>query len=369
MRLNLAPIVPLFHMLMGDDFRENKNYPAAVILVPNKELCLQMHRMAMEVYSAIDPEVRNVGVGVETSVTGYWPFEDDSCPHILICTPAFVGKFLRGPHVLDEDLFRSIRHCVMDEADMLLEGSYLKDIEKIVDAFKVTRRRMIQMGEIQVHTSTVQYILSAATLPSVGMRSIEKYIEERFPRAKWISNAHLHKHHPRILQSFHYLPHSSHLPGEEFLTDQRLNIIIHALFNREIPSNSSIAVDFLEKLPRDEDGLVQPDDSTMIFVNTAEVATELAEALRRHRIRCSEYHKLQPLIEKQQELLKFRENEVKVLVCTDHAARGLDIPNVRHVIQAEFAENVVQHLHRIGRASRAGALGRTTSIVGNIDIS
>lgn len=355
-------------MLMEDEFRENKNYPAAVIVVPNKELCLQMHRMALEVFDAIDPEVRSVGVGVETSVTGYWPFQDEDCPHILICTPAYIGKFLRGPHILDEDLFRSIRHFVMDEADMLLEGSYLKDIEKIVDAFKVTRRKMIQMGEIQVHTSTVQYILSAATVPSVGMRSIEKYIEERFPRAKWISNMHLHKHHPRIVQSFHYLPHTTHLPGEEFLTEERLNIIVNALFHREIPSDLNVSLDFLKELQRDEDGMIQPNESTMIFVNTAEVAAELAEALRRHGIRCSEYHKLQPLNDKQKELQRFREDEVKVLVCTDHAARGLDIPNVRHVIQAEFAENVVQHLHRIGRASRAGALGRTTNIVGNMGI-
>ena len=57
----------------------------------------------------------------------------------------------------------------------------------------------------------------------------------------------------------------------------------------------------------------------------------------------------------------FRENKKKILVCTDNAARGLDLPNVRHVIQAEFALNVVQYLHRIGRSSRAGVVGRATS--------
>jgi superfamily II DNA/RNA helicase len=67
--------------------------------------------------------------------------------------------------------------------------------------------------------------------------------------------------------------------------------------------------------------------------------------------------------QKEEELKNFREEKVKVIVCTDAAARGLDIPNVRHVVQAEFALNVVQHLHRIGRASRAGALGKATNIV------
>lgn len=352
-------------MLIEDDYRENKNYPAALVMVPNKELCLQMHRMADELHNACDKDEINIEVGMVTSATGLWPFREDDCPHLLICTPAFIAKFLRGPHILDEDLFRAVRHVVLDEADMLLEGSYQRDIENILDAFKVTRRKMIQMGEIQVHTSTVQYILSAATLPSFGMKSIEKYIEDKFPRSRWISNTHLHKHHPRIIQDFYHLPHKSHLPGEEFLTPQRFNIIVNALFKREISPDFNGPFDFLNELPQDEEGMIQPSESTMIFVNTAEVAIELAEALRRLRIDCTEYHKLQPLNEKQEGLQRFREGAVKVLVCTDHAARGLDIPNVRHVIQAEFAENVVQHLHRIGRASRAGALGRTTNIVGS----
>ena len=46
------------------------------------------------------------------------------------------------------------------------------------------------------------------------------------------------------------------------------------------------------------------------------------------------------------------------MVCTDSASRGLDLPAVRVVVQAEFALNVVQHLHRIGRASRAGKSGK-----------
>ena len=50
-------------------------------------------------------------------------------------------------------------------------------------------------------------------------------------------------------------------------------------------------------------------------------------------------------------------------MCTDLAARGLDLPRVDHVIQFDFATDVVSHLHRIGRAARAGAAGRATSLV------
>jgi superfamily II DNA/RNA helicase len=100
---------------------------------------------------------------------------------------------------------------------------------------------------------------------------------------------------------------------------------------------------------------------TMVFVNTAEIARQISRDLQERGILNCEYHNMILETEKQVSLKRFRENEVPVLVCTDHAARGLDLPHVRHVVQAEFALNVVQHLHRIGRASRAGVQGKATN--------
>jgi len=100
----------------------------------------------------------------------------------------------------------------------------------------------------------------------------------------------------------------------------------------------------------------------MIFVNTAEIAKELSTALRDEGLEIAEFHKLMMTHDKQENLRMFRQGLVNLLVCTDHAARGLDLSGVRHVIQAEFALNVVQYLHRIGRASRGGQAGRATSL-------
>lgn len=104
-------------------------------------------------------------------------------------------------------------------------------------------------------------------------------------------------------------------------------------------------------------------EPTMIFANTAEHAHQLANALRKRNIPCEEYHKLVHYGPKIEGFTRFIEGKSSILVCTDAAARGLDIPIVKHVIQAEFALNVVQHLHRIGRASRAGAIGHATNFV------
>jgi len=242
---------------------------------------------------------------------------------------------------------------------MLLEGSYVNDIEKILDAFKLIRRDMIRNGEIAVHEIITQRILVAATLPSYGLRSIEKYIESKFPLAVKITNDHLHKQHPRINQEYYKVN------DESAISKDRLNIIIAAINGKSIDSNR---IDRIKKTINDEE-LKNPSNnltsegSNMIFVNTAATCIDLALALREEGIECAEFHKNLTPQQKEEELKLFREDKVKVIVCTDAAARGLDIPNVRHVIQAEFALNVVQHLHRIGRASRAGALGKATNIV------
>jgi superfamily II DNA/RNA helicase len=100
----------------------------------------------------------------------------------------------------------------------------------------------------------------------------------------------------------------------------------------------------------------------MVFLNTAEAAQRLASSLNEVGVRCGQFHKLAGSEQRQRDLEAFREGSERILVCTDSAGRGLDLPNVRHVIQAEFALNVVQHQHRVGRASRAGRPGRATNL-------
>ena len=106
------------------------------------------------------------------------------------------------------------------------------------------------------------------------------------------------------------------------------------------------------------------DHSVMIFVNTALTAEKLAVALRQLRIECVEYHTNMMQVRKAENLAAFQRGSQRILVCTDSAARGFDLRRVRHVIQAEFAKNVVEHQHRVGRASRAGRIGYATNFYG-----
>lgn len=103
------------------------------------------------------------------------------------------------------------------------------------------------------------------------------------------------------------------------------------------------------------------DHLVMVFLNTAEDAQRFADAILNLGVQCAQFHGLLRGAERAESLRLFREGAVRILVCTDSAARGLDLPMVRHVLQADFALNVVQHQHRVGRASRAGRAGRATN--------
>lgn len=107
--------------------------------------------------------------------------------------------------------------------------------------------------------------------------------------------------------------------------------------------------------------------STMVFLNNAEHARAMFTLFEQAgwKDRVVEVHNLVSKQDREKNLLAFRNQEVQVLIGTDACARGLDIPHVRCVVQADFALNVVQHLHRIGRASRGGRMGTAFNIYTN----
>jgi superfamily II DNA/RNA helicase len=78
---------------------------------------------------------------------------------------------------------------------------------------------------------------------------------------------------------------------------------------------------------------------TMVFTNTVDAANSVSDILRRAGIPCILYHRENSLEERANNLQSFRENG-GVLVCTDAAARGLDVPNVSHVIQVSSTSGV-----------------------------
>lgn len=94
-----------------------------------------------------------------TATEERWPYRGRGtvCPQVMICTPTFMGKFCKGgSNILEPALFELVSTLVLDEADMLLDGSYLNTITKVLEAFRLTRRAQVRRQAVGINDKTTQ---------------------------------------------------------------------------------------------------------------------------------------------------------------------------------------------------------------------
>eukprot|EP00466_Bigelowiella_natans_P014078 jgi/Bigna1/145584/aug1.101_g20292 len=283
--------------------RQWQMYPHAVVLTPNRDLCEQAARMAREVAEALATSSSDDSGGSADALRVFsvhgserdWPFRPNlPAPDILVCTP----KMLRQ-HVRDLDLFAEIETLVIDEADMLLDrGGYENDINEILVAFKRANRTL-------EYNKRTQVILSAATIPTMGLKSMEKFIEKRFRDAIHIRADLMHKHHPSTKQVF--------FKTETADIEERAELIFEAIQDES------------EKYPK-----------TIVFANSARDAQSIAMK------RACVYSIAEELMER---------FEDPSLVFPYHK----DVPSYERDTVIENFRNT------IGRATRAGRAGRATN--------
>lgn len=119
-----------------------------------------------------------------------------------------------------------------------------------------------------------------------------------------------------------------------------------------------------EKLSILSDLLIKPEfEKVLIFGETKRGVQRLADYLTEGGIRAEALHGNKSQPQRQRALNAFKENRVKVLVATDVAARGIDVPYVTHVINYDIPNNHDDYIHRIGRTARAGRKGKALTFV------
>ncbi len=369
-------------------------YARAVILVPNKELANQVIRMAAplcggedsivwstngerrlssmfgssaQILSDLDKpnshEIVRLGFlpGELKTPDDYKPFrlalndpENNAPLDILICTPASLGPWGLNPKNIN--LFADIKTIIIDEADMLFDGGYLRQLENSLLGFKRADRLDASFG-----VTKTQHILVAATLPSMGTKSVDAYVQRKFPYATRVTMKGMHN-------ARHYGLGSKTIWVEDDYDEmtpkkRRMEYLVKMLKSAARTDESNVAL---------------AGEKIMIFLNNVNDVDSATNALRRAGIEAVPFHAKMPLTERTENLKKFRKyvagqidedsDAISVLVCTDLAARGLDIPGVTAVVQLQFAGNVVTHLHRMGRCGRAGNRnGRGVIFYGGIE--
>ena len=183
-----------------------------------------------------------------------------------------------------------------------------------------------------------QYVFAAATVMCSGKKTPGAMIKYGFPDAKWIEGRRLHRAVETVVQKWINVS-----------DDSRADALGVALGLGDDASESNKSA------------------KTMVFVNSGAACDDVTFELKRQGFKAEAFSADVSPEDRQVVLRKFSVNEINVLVCTDAAARGVDVPEVVHVVQAEFAGNAVEYLHRIGRTARCGAAGRVTNLVGAKD--
>ena len=325
----LAYLLPVMQLLMDVPPTTTTAYPDALILVPNRELATQAQRVAGQLgFDVAPPYTSQWTLGARHGAAGVWPYRRGQCPRVVVATPSFADAFHK-----DLDLWDSLRMLILDEADALLDGSSKEQLDRILVALKRVHRQRLRLQDLDDAlntTRTCQRIVVAATLPSYGLKSVEALVDKHFSTASRI------------------------------VGDDGRPLPIHA----PVPSLRQTFIPIEDGDTPDLVDVIDPTERTMVFANTANAVQRIADVLAGHNFACAPYHKNVAPEDRLRTLDAFARGDLRVLCCTDLAARGLDLPSVDHVVQYEFALNVVNHLHRVGRAARAGASGRATNFYG-----
>lgn len=225
----------------------------------------------------------------------------------LVATPGRLQDHLRKRY-LD---FTQIKHVVFDEADQLLDMGFVPAIRAIVSHLPERRQTMMFSATLPVEIQELahQLLLRPERIQADETTTPDGLVETVFP----ISN---------------------HQKGE----------LLRELFKRN------------------------PVESAIIFVRTKVRADELYQELLRSELNCEALHSDKTLDERIGILNRFRSQQTRVLVATDLAARGLDIPHVSHVINVDLPDDPSDYVHRVGRAGRAGRAGVAWTLMAASDV-
>jgi superfamily II DNA/RNA helicase len=290
----LAFAVPLVERVPLDDAR-----PAALVLVPTRELALQVSEEIAVLAKARGLSVATVYGGV--SIRPQANAARDA--HVIVATPG------RLQDLLDRRLITldAIEILVLDEADRMLDMGFKPQVDRIVKRLSRERQTMF---------------FSATLDGEVG----------ELARAYTQSPARIEAELP-----------SAHGPSE--------------IDHRFVPVTHEGKIDTLVELLAAERGLA------LVFVRTKRGADRLARRLELRGVKAVAMHGDLNQSQRQRALERFESGKVTTLIATDVAARGLDLENVTHVINFDPPEDGKAYTHRVGRTGRAGRSGTGVTLV------
>lgn len=278
----------------------NPSSTRMLILTPTRELARQIVKNAEQLLKFTGMKVGMICGGEELK---YQKAMLRKNPELVVGTPGRLAEHV----MLKSTNFSGLEFLVLDEADRMLDMGLSEDVLKITASCRAER----------------QSFLFSATMEQKGLRHLIKQV---------------------ILGE-----------AEEIYLDERPNAIVQQMMLADdYKHKEKLLLALLQKAVFEK---------AIIFTNTKVRATQLDNFLRYNKYKVSCLHGDITQDQRKIALEHFRQGRTQLLVATDVAARGLDIPGVELVVNIDVAHSGDEYLHRIGRTGRADAEGRAVTLV------
>ena len=309
----LAFLLPAVQRLI--DFPRRKGGSARIlVLTPTRELAVQISEVAEQLVAGTDLVVGNIigGVSYQAQEEVIMDTVD-----IVIATPGRLMEYI------DSEAFdcREIETLVLDEADRMLDMGFINEMDRIAGEARWRK-----------HTS-----LFSATLEGKGLRDFSRDV----------------------------LNDPIQLTAE--VTRRESGKIIQWVHLADSPEHKLQLLAAILQQDKEQD----PDEQTqkvIVFVKTRDRLAELVGQLAELQIPCTYLRGEMDQEKRNLALNQFKAGKINILIATDVAARGIDVPDITHVINYDMPRSADIYVHRIGRTARGGKKGIAISLIEAHDI-
>jgi len=283
--------------------------PLALVMAPTRELAQQIEEVCKS-------SVRGTSIRNLCAYGGLGKLDQSRILRngvdIIIGTPGRLNDLLRAHHLA------TVQYLVLDEADRMLDMGFLPQIESLIDQIPQER----------------QTLMFSATWPKEVKQLSTKFLKN--PIKITVGNTELTGN----------INVTQHVINVNDLTESQKDEMIYEHMNKTLSEGS--------------------DSLVIVFCNEKYRCDDLQHFLKIAKGQNSiVLHSGKEQREREQGLRLFRSHKIPILIATDVAARGLDIPNVKAVFNYGFPNNIEDYVHRIGRTGRAGKTGDAYSYVSN----
>ncbi|MDA8638028.1 DEAD/DEAH box helicase [Rhodospirillales bacterium] len=297
--------LPLLHHLENQKFGKSR-HPKALILAPTRELAIQIGDEFREYGKHVKARYAVIFGGVKQ---GNQVAALERGVDIIVATPGRLMDLHRQRKVS----FDEVKYLVLDEADRMLDMGFVHEMRKIVQSLPKER----------------QSLLFSATMPKTIAKISKEFLTDPIevsvaPQATPIS---------RIEQEVYHVS-----------ANEKRDLLAQVLDDPEMKR-------------------------VIVFVRMKHRANRVVENLGKVGIRAEAIHGNKSQNARQAALKQFKNGQVRVLVATDIAARGIDVDSITHVINYELPNEPESYVHRIGRTARAGATGKAIAFCDSSEVS